>query len=128
MFYGGQGAKLSRTMKRPNRMRIALDLIRSVFEEASAAGGVTNLQAHLRGLTEFVFGRVLGVCHHHPCPAETDLVSKRSGNQQPGCTALYSAAKSSRNWMLDALQGRARTLCCRPLGRHADMENFVEPT
>src|SRR5690606_7118724 len=40
------------------RMRIALDLMRSVFAKRTLPAGVTDIQGHLRGLTEFVLGRV----------------------------------------------------------------------
>jgi len=39
------------------RMRIALDLMKSVFEKRPLPAGVTDLAAHLAGMTEFLLAR-----------------------------------------------------------------------
>ena len=121
MVFGGQGRAVPDD-EATKRMRIALDLMRSVFEKRPLPAGVTNLQAHLRGLTEFVFGRVKFVIT--TVPRETDLNKLFEVINNRGVQLQHHEILKAR--MLDALNEVERGPYAVLWDACADMENFVE--
>lgn len=121
MVFGGQGRAVLDD-EATKRMRIALDLMRSVFEKRPLPAGVTNLQTHLRGLTEFVFGRVKFVIT--TVPRETDLNKLFEVINNRGVQLQHHEILKAR--MLDALNEVERGPYAVLWDACADMENFVE--
>ncbi|MFC7411814.1 DUF262 domain-containing protein [Hydrogenophaga atypica] len=121
MVFGDQGRAVPDD-EATKRMRIALDLMRSVFEKRPLPAGVTNLQAHLRGLTEFVFGRVKFVIT--TVPPETDLNKLFEVINNRGVQLQHHEILKAR--MLDALNEDERGSYAVLWDACADMENFVE--
>lgn len=121
MVFGGQGRAVPDD-EATKRMRIALDLMRSVFEKRPLPAGVTNLQAHLRELTEFVFGRVKFVIT--TVPRETDLNKLFEVINNRGVQLQHHEILKAR--MLDALNEVERGPYAVLWDACADMENFVE--
>ena len=121
MVFGDQGRTVPDD-EATKRMRIALDLMRSVFEKRPLPAGVTNLQAHLRGLTEFVFGRVKLVIT--TVPRETDLNKLFEVINNRGVQLQHHEILKAR--MLDALNEVERGPYAVLWDACADMENFVE--
>ena len=104
------------------RMRTALDLMKSVFERRPLPTGVTDLAAHLAGLTEFVFRKVKFVITI--VPHETDLNKLFEVINNRGVQLQHHEILKAR--MLDALTGVERSPYAVQWEACADMENFVE--
>ena len=121
LVFGDQGRAVPDD-EATKRMRIALDLMRSVFEKRPLPAGVTNLQAHLRELTEFVFGRVKFVIT--TVPRETDLNKLFEVINNRGVQLQHHEILKAR--MLDALNEVERGPYAVLWDACADMENFVE--
>ena len=121
MVFGDQGRAVPDD-EATKRMRIALDLMRSVFEKRPLPAGVMDIQAHLRGLTEFVFGRVKFVIT--TVPRETDLNKLFEVINNRGVQLQHHEILKAR--MLDALNEVERGPYAVLWDACADMENFVE--
>ena len=104
------------------RMRVALDLIKSVFEKRPLPAGVTNLSIHLARLTEFVFSKVKFVIT--TVPRETDLNKLFEVINNRGVQLQHHEILKAR--MLDALTEAERGPYAVMWEACADMENFVE--
>lgn len=104
------------------RMRVALDLMKSVFEKRPLPAGVTNLSIHLAGLTEFVFSKVKFVIT--TVPRETDLNKLFEVINNRGVQLQHHEILKAR--MLDALTEAERGPYAVMWEACADMENFVE--
>ena len=104
------------------RMRMALDLMTSVFEKRSLPSGVTDLAAHLAGLTEFVFGKVKFVIT--TVPHETDLNKLFEVINNRGVQLQHHEILKAR--MLNELTDAERVPYAVLWEACADMENFVE--
>ena len=121
MVFGDQGRAVPDD-EATKRMRIALDLMRSVFEKRPLPAGVMDIQAHLRGLTEFVFGRVKFVIT--TVPRETDLNKLFEVINNRGVQLQHHEILKAR--MLDALNEVERGPYAVLWDACSDMENFVE--
>lgn len=121
MMYGEQGRAVS-DEEATKRMRIALELMRSVFEKRPLPAGVVDRQAHLAGLTEFVFGQVKFVIT--TVPRETDLNKLFEVINNRGVQLQHHEILKAR--MLDALTENERGPYAVLWEACADMENFVE--
>ncbi len=104
------------------RMRVALDLMKSVFEKRPLPAGVNDLSVHLEGLTEFVFGKVKFVIT--TVPRETDLNKLFEVINNRGVQLQHHEILKAR--MLDALNEAERGPYALLWEACADMENFVE--
>lgn len=104
------------------RMRVALDLMKSVFEKRSLPAGVTDMRAHLAGLTEFVFAKVKFVIT--TVPRETDLNKLFEVINNRGVQLQHHEILKAR--MLDALTEAERGPYAVLWEACADMENFIE--
>lgn len=104
------------------RMRIALDLMKSVFEKRPLPVGVTDLASHLSGLTEFVFNKVKFVIT--TVPRETDLNKLFEVINNRGVQLQHHEILKAR--MLDALNEDERAQYALLWETSADMDNFVE--
>jgi len=104
------------------RMRAALDLTKSVFEKRPLPAGVTDMGAHLAGLTEFVFGKVKFVIT--TVPRETDLNKLFEVINNRGLQLQHHEILKAR--MLDALTEAERGPYAVMWEACADMENFIE--
>jgi len=104
------------------RMRTALDLMKSVFEKRPLPAGVTDLAAHLAGLTDFVFSKVKFVIT--TVPRETDLNKLFEVINNRGVQLQHHEILKAR--MLDALTEAERGPYAVLWEACADMENFVE--
>jgi hypothetical protein len=104
------------------RMRTALDLMKAVFEKRPLPAGVTDLAAHLTGLTEFVFGKVKFVIT--TVPRKTDLNKLFEVINNRGVQLQHHEILKA--WMLDALTEAERGPYAVLWEACADMENFVE--
>ena len=104
------------------RMRIALDLIKSVFEKRALPMGVMDREAHLTGLTDFVFSNVKFVIT--TVPRETDLNKLFEVINNRGVQLQHHEILKAR--MLDALTEEERGPYAVLWDACADMENFVE--
>jgi hypothetical protein len=121
MVFGEQGRAVA-DEEATKRMRIALDLMRAVFEKRALLAGGTDRQAHLSGLTEFVFGRVKFVIT--TVPRETDLNKLFEVINNRGVQLQHHEILKAR--MLDALTEDERGPYAVLWDACADMENFVE--
>lgn len=104
------------------RMRTALDLMRSVFERRPLPEGVKNKEAHLAGLTEFVFSKVKFVIT--TVPPETDLNKLFEVINNRGVQLQHHEILKAR--MFDALSEMERGPYAVLWEACADMENFIE--
>lgn len=104
------------------RMRVALDLMKSVFAKRSLPAGVNDLGVHLTGLTEFVFDKVQFVITI--VPRETDLNKLFEVINNRGVQLQQHEILKAR--MLDALTEAERGPYAVMWDACADMENFVE--
>lgn len=104
------------------RMRVALDLMKSVFEKRTLPIGATDLGAHLIGLTEFVFGKVKFVIT--TVPRETDLNKLFEVINNRGVQLQHHEILKAR--MLDALTEAERGPYATMWESCADMEDFIE--
>lgn len=104
------------------RMRTALDLMKSLFEKRPLPAGMTNREAHLTGLTEFVYGKVKFVIT--TVPRETDLNKLFEVINNRGVQLQHHEILKAR--MLDALTEAERGPYAVLWEACADMENFVE--
>jgi len=104
------------------RMRVALDLMKSVFEKRPLPAGVNDLGVHLTGLTEFVFDKVRFVIT--TVPHETDLNKLFEVINNRGVQLQHHEILKAR--MLDALEESERGPYAVMWEACADMENFVE--
>lgn len=121
MVFGEQGRAVPDD-EATKRMRIALDLMRNVFEKRPLPAGVADRQAHLCGLTEFVFSRVKFVIT--TVPRETDLNKLFEVINNRGVQLQHHEILKAR--MLDALEEVERGSYAVLWDACADMENFVE--
>lgn len=104
------------------RMRVALDLMKSVFEKRILPLGVNDLSVHLAGLTEFVFGKVKFVIT--TVPGETDLNKLFEVINNRGVQLQHHEILKAR--MLDALTEAERGPYAVMWEACADMEDFIE--
>lgn len=104
------------------RMRVALDLMKSVFEKRLLPAGVNDLSVHLAGLTEFVFSKVKFVIT--TVPHETDLNKLFEVINNRGVQLQHHEILKAR--MLDALTEAERGPYAVMWEACADMENFIE--
>ncbi len=104
------------------RMRIALDLMKSVFEKRPIPPGVTDLAKHLAGLTEFLFVKVKFVIT--TVPRETDLNKLFEVINNRGVQLQHHEILKAR--MLDALTEAERGPYAVLWEACAEMKNFVE--
>lgn len=104
------------------RMRNALDLMRSVFEKRPLPEGVKNKEAHLTGLTGFVFGKVKFVIT--TVPRETDLNKLFEVINNRGVQLQHHEILKAR--MLDALTETERAPYAVLWEACADMDSFIE--
>lgn len=104
------------------RMRTALDLIGSVFERRTLPEGVKDKEAHLTGLTEFVFGKVKFVIT--TVPRETDLNKLFEVINNRGVQLQHHEILKAR--MLDALSETERGSYAMLWEACADMDSFIE--
>ena len=104
------------------RMRMALDLMKSVFEQRPLPAGVKDLSVHLAGLTEFVFGKVKFVIT--TVPRETDLNKLFEVINNRGVQLQHHEILKAK--MLNALTEAERGPYAVMWEACADMENFVE--
>lgn len=104
------------------RMRIALNLMRSVFAKRPLPAGVTDLEKHLSGLTEFIFDQVKFVITI--VPRETDLNKLFEVINNRGVQLQHHEILKAQ--MLDALTEDERAPYAGLWEACADMENFVE--
>lgn len=121
MVFGEQGIGAP-DVEATKRMRIALDLMRSVFEKRPLPAGMADRQAHLAGLTEFVFNKVKFVIT--TVPRETDLNKLFEVINNRGVQLQHHEILKAR--MLDALTESERGSYAVLWDACADMENFVE--
>ena len=106
------------------RMRIALNLMESVFEKRTFPAGISDPVLHLEGLTEFVFSKVMFVIT--AVPRETDLNKLFEVINNRGVQLQHHEILKAR--MLDALHEAERGPYAILWEACADMENFVERT
>ncbi len=118
---GGPGQPMS-DEEATKRMRIALDLMKSVFEQRPLPAGVNDLTAHLAGLTEFVFRKVKFVIT--TVPRETDLNKLFEVINNRGVQLQHHEILKAR--MLDALTEVERGAYAVLWEACADTENFIE--
>lgn len=118
----GEGGQTLPDEMATKRMRIALDLMKSVFEKRALPAGVTDRAAHLTALTEFVFGKVKFVIT--TVPRETDLNKLFEVINNRGVQLQHHEILKAR--MLDALIESERGPYAVLWEACADMENFVE--
>lgn len=104
------------------RMRIALELMQSVFSKRSLPTGVTDINAYMAGLTEFVFAKVKFVIT--TVPRETDLNKLFEVINNRGVQLQHHEILKAR--MLDVLTEDKRGPYAVLWDACADMENFVE--
>lgn len=104
------------------RMRIALDLMNSVFEKRPLPAGVTDLAGYLAKLTEFLFRQVKFVIT--VVPRETDLNKLFEVINNRGVQLQHHEILKAR--MLDALTEAERGPYAVLWEACADMDNFVE--
>jgi hypothetical protein len=121
MVYGEKGRAESDD-EATKRMRIALDLMQSVFEKRPLPASVMDRQAHLRWLTKFVFEKVKFVIT--TVPRETDLNKLFEVINNRGVQLQHHEILKAR--MLDALTKEERGAYAVLWDACADMENFVE--
>ena len=104
------------------RMRIALDLMKSVFEKRSLPVGVKDKETHLTGLTNFVFGKVKFVIT--TVPRETDLNKLFEVINNRGVQLQHHEILKAR--MLDSLTETERGPYAVLWEACADMDSFIE--
>jgi hypothetical protein len=104
------------------RMRTALDLMKSLFEKRPLPAGVPSPEAHLAGLTEFVLTKVKFVVT--TVPRETDLNKLFEVINNRGVQLQHHEILKAR--MLDALLEAERGPYAVFWEACADMENFIE--
>jgi hypothetical protein len=104
------------------RMRIAHDLMLSVFEKRPLPAGVKDLTAYLGGLKEFVFSKVKFVIT--TVPRETDLNKLFEVINNRGVQLQHHEILKAQ--MLDALNEAERGPYAVLWEACAEMENFVE--
>lgn len=121
LAFGDRGQSVS-DEEGTKRMRVALDLMKSVFEKRPLPTGVNDLSVHLSGLTEFVFGKVKFVIT--TVPRETDLNKLFEVINNRGVQLQHHEILKAR--MLDALTEEERGPYAVMWEACADMENFVE--
>lgn len=121
LAFGEHGQSLP-DVEATKRMRTALGLMKSVFEKRPLPAGVTDLEAHLAGLTEFVFGKVRFVIT--TVPRETDLNKLFEVINNRGVQLQHHEILKAR--MLDALTESERGPYAVMWEACADMENFIE--
>lgn len=103
-------------------MRIALELMKSVFSKRSLPTGVTDINAHISGLAEFVFAKVKFVIT--TVPRETDLNKLFEVINNRGVQLQHHEILKAR--MLNALTEDKRGPYAVLWDACANMENFVE--
>lgn len=104
------------------KMRIALDLMQSIFEKRKLPADAIDRQTHLAGLTKFVFEKVKFVIT--TVPRETDLNKLFEVINNRGVQLQHHEILKAR--MLDALTEAERGTYAVLWDACADMENFVE--
>ena len=104
------------------RMRIALDLMRSVFERRPLPEGVKNKETHLAGLTHFVFDKVKFVIT--TVPRLTDLNKLFEVINNRGVQLQHHEILKAR--MLDTLTETERGPYAVLWEACADMDSFIE--
>jgi hypothetical protein len=104
------------------RMRAAMDLMVSLFENRTLPQGVASKEDHLVGLAEFVFTKVKFVITS--VPLETDLNKLFEVINNRGVQLQHHEILKAR--MLDALPEGERGPYAVLWEACADMENFVE--
>lgn len=104
------------------RMRTALGLMTSIFEKRDLPHGVTDKDAHLNGLTRFVFENVKFVIT--TVPRETDLNKLFEVINNRGVQLQHHEILKAR--MLDALSEEDRGAYAILWEACADMDSFIE--
>lgn len=104
------------------RMRTALDLMTSVFEQRRLPEGVVSKEMHLAGLTEYVFSKVKFVIT--TVPRQTDLNKLFEAINNRGVQLQHHEILKAR--MLKALTVAERSPYAILWESCADMDNFVE--
>lgn len=104
------------------RMRTALDLMESVFERRDLPEGVKSKEAHLKGLTDFVFRKVKFVIT--TVPRETDLNKLFEVINNRGVQLQHHEILKAR--MLDALTEVERGPFAVMWEACSDMDSFIE--
>ncbi|HEY9277095.1 MAG TPA: DUF262 domain-containing HNH endonuclease family protein [Methylotenera sp.] len=121
LTFGARGQSIE-DEESTKRMRIALDLMRTVFERRPLPEGVKDKVAHLAGLTEFVFNKVKFVITS--VPSETDLNKLFEVINNRGVQLQHHEILKAR--MLDALGEAERGPYAVMWEACADMDNFIE--
>ncbi len=121
LTFGARGQPLGED-EETEQMRTALDLMGSVFERRPLPEGVTNKEAHLKGLTEFVFSNVKFVIT--TVPRETDLNKLFEVINNRGVQLQHHEILKAR--MLDALTEAERGPYAVMWEACADMDSFIE--
>lgn len=121
LAFGEQGQPVP-DKEATKRMRIAINLMKSVFEKRPLPAGVIDISTHLTGLTKFVFGKVKFV--FTTVPRETDLNKLFEVINNRGVQLQHHEILKAR--MLEALNEKDRGPYAVLWEACADMENFVE--
>ena len=121
LTYGARGQPIAEG-EATKRMRTALDLMMSVFERRPLPEGVKDKEAHLVGLTGFVFAKVKFVIT--TVPRETDLNKLFEVINNRGVQLQHHEILKAR--MLDALTETERGPYAVLWEACADMDSFVE--
>ena len=121
LTFGSRGQPIAED-EATKRMRTALDLMRSVFERRPLPEGVRSKEAHLTGLTDFVFGKVKFVIT--TVPRETDLNKLFEVINNRGVQLQHHEILKAR--MLDALTEAERGPYAVLWEACADMDSFIE--
>lgn len=121
LTFGSRGQPIAED-EATKRMRTALDLMRSVFERRPLPEGVRRKEAHLTGLTDFVFGKVKFVIT--TVPRETDLNKLFEVINNRGVQLQHHEILKAR--MLDALTEAERGPYAVLWEACADMDSFIE--
>lgn len=121
LTFGAHGQPIAEN-EATKRMRTALDLMKSVFERRPLPKGVMSQEAHLVGLTEFVFEKVKFVIT--TVPRETDLNKLFEVINNRGVQLQHHEILKAR--MLDALCESERGEYALLWEACADMDSFIE--
>ncbi|BBB66575.1 hypothetical protein UNDYM_2322 [Undibacterium sp. YM2] len=121
LTFGSRGQPIA-VDEATKRMRTALDLMKSVFERRPLPKDVRSKEAHLTGLTDFVFGKVQFVIT--TVPRETDLNKLFEVINNRGVQLQHHEILKAR--MLDALTESERGPYAVLWEACADMDSFIE--
>lgn len=118
----GQESHVVHNDEHTKRMRMAIDLMKSVFAKRPLPASGIDIKAHISGFKEFVFSKVKFVITS--VPRKTDLNKLFEVINNRGVQLQHHEILKAR--MLDALTENERGPYAALWDACADMENFVE--